>query len=157
MNLNWLISLYELFFEIVACCIYIFLQCSICSSSFCLNTIPTGQGYYLSTCIHTYQKFIFAIADPNTLMYAIQQQALGSIQWTIIVSSLKDPCYTVTSCSKGVCYAFRVLSITTKAFSKPSPSTDPVQLVNRGMSHQSKGNMNWWHDAYISGSWQGLV
>ncbi|XP_071198207.1 striated muscle preferentially expressed protein kinase-like [Salvelinus alpinus] len=70
--------------------------------------------------------------DPNTLMYAIQQQALGSIQWTIIVSSLKDPCYTVTSCSKGVCYAFRVLSITTKAFSKPSPSTDPVQLVNRG-------------------------
>ncbi|XP_052377797.1 striated muscle preferentially expressed protein kinase-like isoform X1 [Oncorhynchus keta] len=70
--------------------------------------------------------------DPNTLMYAIQQQALGSIQWTIIVSSLKDPCYTVTSCSKGVCYAFRVLSITTKAFSKPSPSTEPVQLVNRG-------------------------
>uniref|UniRef100_A0A4W5K8F8 Striated muscle enriched protein kinase b n=1 Tax=Hucho hucho TaxID=62062 RepID=A0A4W5K8F8_9TELE len=70
--------------------------------------------------------------DPNTLMYAIQQQALGSIRWTIIVSSLKDPCYTVTSCSKGVCYAFRVLSITTKAFSKPSPSTDPVQLVNRG-------------------------
>ncbi|XP_045560830.1 striated muscle preferentially expressed protein kinase [Salmo salar] len=70
--------------------------------------------------------------DPNTLTYAIQQQELGSIQWTIIVSSLKDPCYTVTSCSKGVCYAFRVLSITTKAFSKPSPSTDPVQLVNRG-------------------------
>ncbi|XP_041719299.1 striated muscle preferentially expressed protein kinase [Coregonus clupeaformis] len=70
--------------------------------------------------------------DPNTLMYAIQQQALGSIQWTIIVSSLKDPCYTVTTCSKGVCYAFRVLSVTTKAFSKPSPSTDPVQLVNRG-------------------------
>lgn len=79
---------------------------------------------------------MFVIADPNTLMYAIQQQVLGSIQWTIIASSLKEPCYTVTSCSKGVRYTFRVLSITTKAFSKPSPSTDPVQLVERGMSHQ---------------------
>uniref|UniRef100_A0AAR2JQ44 non-specific serine/threonine protein kinase n=1 Tax=Pygocentrus nattereri TaxID=42514 RepID=A0AAR2JQ44_PYGNA len=70
--------------------------------------------------------------DPSTLMYAVQQQALGSIQWTIIASSLKQTTYTVTSLSKGVRYAFRVLSITSKAFSKPSPATDPVQLVDRG-------------------------
>ncbi|KAL0964076.1 hypothetical protein UPYG_G00318080 [Umbra pygmaea] len=70
--------------------------------------------------------------DPNTLMYAVQQQALGSIQWTIIASCLKETCYIVTSCSKGVRYTFRILSITGKAFSKPSPSTDPVQLDDRG-------------------------
>lgn len=65
-------------------------------------------------------------------MYAVQQQALGSIQWTIIASSLKQTSYTVTSLSKGIRYAFRILSITSKAFSKPSPATDPVQLIDRG-------------------------
>ncbi|XP_028846327.1 striated muscle preferentially expressed protein kinase isoform X2 [Denticeps clupeoides] len=70
--------------------------------------------------------------DPSSLMYAIQQQALGSIQWTIIASCLKETSYTITSLSKGVRYAFRILSITNKAFSKPSPATDPVQLLDRG-------------------------
>uniref|UniRef100_A0A3P8WK14 non-specific serine/threonine protein kinase n=1 Tax=Cynoglossus semilaevis TaxID=244447 RepID=A0A3P8WK14_CYNSE len=70
--------------------------------------------------------------DPSSLMYAIQQQALGSIQWTIIASGLKDTTYTITTLSKGVRYAFRVLTITSKAFSKPSPATDPVQLLDRG-------------------------
>ncbi|XP_062862335.1 striated muscle preferentially expressed protein kinase isoform X3 [Trichomycterus rosablanca] len=70
--------------------------------------------------------------DPGTLMYAVQQQALGSIQWTIIASSLKQTTYTVSSLSKGVRYAFRVLSITSKAFSKPSPATELVMLVDRG-------------------------
>lgn len=65
-------------------------------------------------------------------MYAIQQQALGSIQWTIIASGLKEPNYTITTLSKSVRYAFRVLTITSKAFSKPSPATDPVQLLDRG-------------------------
>jgi len=65
-------------------------------------------------------------------MYAIQQQALGSIQWTIIASGLKETSYTITTLSKGVRYAFRVLTITAKAFSKPSPTTDPVQLLDRG-------------------------
>lgn len=65
-------------------------------------------------------------------MYAIQQQSLGSIQWTIIASGLKDTTYTITTLSKGVRYAFRVLTITSKAFSKPSPATDPVQLLDRG-------------------------
>ncbi|KAK9537940.1 hypothetical protein VZT92_005511 [Zoarces viviparus] len=70
--------------------------------------------------------------DPSSLMYAIQQQALGSIQWTIIASGLKETTYTITTLSKGVRYAFRVLTITSKAFSKPSPNTDPVQLLDRG-------------------------
>ncbi|ROL50411.1 Striated muscle preferentially expressed protein kinase [Anabarilius grahami] len=70
--------------------------------------------------------------DLSSLMYAVQQQALGSIQWTIIASCLKQTTYTITNLSKGVRYAFRVLSITNKAFSKPSPATDPVQLLDRG-------------------------
>uniref|UniRef100_A0A3P8NNC0 non-specific serine/threonine protein kinase n=1 Tax=Astatotilapia calliptera TaxID=8154 RepID=A0A3P8NNC0_ASTCA len=70
--------------------------------------------------------------DPSSLMYAIQQQALGSIQWIIIASGLKETTYTITTLSKGVRYAFRVLTITSKAFSKPSPATDPVQLLDRG-------------------------
>lgn len=65
-------------------------------------------------------------------MYAIQQQALGSIQWTIIASGLKETIYTITTLSKGVRYSFRILTITSKAFSKPSPATDPVQLLDRG-------------------------
>uniref|UniRef100_A0A3Q2DSB0 Striated muscle preferentially expressed protein kinase-like n=1 Tax=Cyprinodon variegatus TaxID=28743 RepID=A0A3Q2DSB0_CYPVA len=68
---------------------------------------------------------------PSSLMYAIQQQALGSIQWIIIASGLKETTYTITTLSKGVRYAFRVLTITSKAFSKPSPATDPVQLLDR--------------------------
>ncbi|XP_021180754.2 striated muscle preferentially expressed protein kinase isoform X1 [Fundulus heteroclitus] len=70
--------------------------------------------------------------DPGSLMYAIQQQALGSIQWIIIASGLKETTYTISTLSKGVRYAFRVLTITSKAFSKPSPATDPVQLLDRG-------------------------
>ncbi|XP_068602864.1 striated muscle preferentially expressed protein kinase [Brachionichthys hirsutus] len=70
--------------------------------------------------------------DPSSLMYAIQQQALGSIQWTIIASGLQETTYTISTLSKGVRYAFRVLTITSKAFSKPSPTTEPVQLLDRG-------------------------
>ncbi|KAM4609475.1 striated muscle preferentially expressed protein kinase [Polymixia lowei] len=70
--------------------------------------------------------------EPSSLMYAIQQQALGSIQWTIIASSLRETTYTITTLTKGVRYAFRVLTITSKTFSKPSLATDPVQLLDRG-------------------------
>uniref|UniRef100_A0AAR2KBK0 non-specific serine/threonine protein kinase n=1 Tax=Pygocentrus nattereri TaxID=42514 RepID=A0AAR2KBK0_PYGNA len=70
--------------------------------------------------------------DPSSLMYAVQQQALGSIQWIIIASSLRETSYTMTSLSKGVRYAFRVLCSTGKAFSKPSQPTDLVQLVDKG-------------------------
>ncbi|XP_036426451.1 striated muscle preferentially expressed protein kinase isoform X2 [Colossoma macropomum] len=70
--------------------------------------------------------------DPSSLMYAVQRQSLGSIQWTIIASSLRETSYTVTSLSKGVRYAFRVLCSTGKAFSKPSQPTDLVQLIDKG-------------------------
>ncbi|XP_028993071.1 striated muscle preferentially expressed protein kinase isoform X2 [Betta splendens] len=70
--------------------------------------------------------------DPTSVMYAIQQQALGSIQWTIIASGLQETTYTISTLSKGVRYSFRILTITSKAFSKPSPATDPVQLLDRG-------------------------
>lgn len=66
-------------------------------------------------------------------MYVVQQQALGSTQWTTIASSLRDTSYTVPSLSKGVCYSFRVLSAIGKAFSKPSQPTDLVQLIDRGI------------------------
>ncbi|XP_067315468.1 striated muscle preferentially expressed protein kinase isoform X2 [Pseudorasbora parva] len=70
--------------------------------------------------------------DPASLMFVVQQQALGSTQWTTIASSLRDTTYIVPSLSKGVCYSFRVLSATGKAFSKPSQPTDLVQLIDRG-------------------------
>ncbi|XP_067116591.1 striated muscle preferentially expressed protein kinase isoform X2 [Osmerus mordax] len=70
--------------------------------------------------------------DSSSLLYAVQQQALGSIQWTLIASNLRETSYTVSSLSKGVRYAFRVLTATSKVLSKPSPSTDLVQLMDRG-------------------------
>eukprot|EP00063_Salmo_salar_P032852 XP_014007687.1 PREDICTED: striated muscle preferentially expressed protein kinase-like isoform X3 [Salmo salar] len=70
--------------------------------------------------------------DGSSLMYAVQQQPLGSIQWSIIASNLRETTYTVTGLSKGVCYTFRVLAATVKLLSKPSPSTDLVQLMDRG-------------------------
>uniref|UniRef100_A0A4W5PI88 Striated muscle enriched protein kinase a n=1 Tax=Hucho hucho TaxID=62062 RepID=A0A4W5PI88_9TELE len=70
--------------------------------------------------------------DGSSLMYAVQQQPLGSIQWSIIASNLRETTYTVTGLSKGVRYAFRVLAATAKILSKPSPSTDLVQLMDRG-------------------------
>lgn len=84
------------------------------------------------------KDFDFYFPDPSSLMYAVQQQALGSIQWIIIASCLKQTTYTINNLSKGVRYAFRVLSITSKAFSKPSPATDPVQLLDRGMPRQTR-------------------
>lgn len=87
----------------------------------------------LQTGIKKVSPWILSSSDPASLMFAIQQQALGSIQWTIIASGLKETSYTITSLSKSVRYAFRVLTITSKAFSKPSPATDPMQLLDRGL------------------------
>ncbi|KAM9835843.1 striated muscle preferentially expressed protein kinase [Aulostomus maculatus] len=70
--------------------------------------------------------------DPGSLLYVVQQQPLGSIQWCVVASNLRETNYTVASLSKGVRYAFRVLTSTGKTFSKPSPSTDLVQLLDRG-------------------------
>lgn len=73
-------------------------------------------------------------ADTCALLYVVQQQPLGSTQWTVIATNLKETNYTVTSLSKGVRYAFRVLTSTGKTQSRPSPSTDLVQLLDRGLS-----------------------
>ncbi|XP_062853709.1 striated muscle preferentially expressed protein kinase, partial [Trichomycterus rosablanca] len=70
--------------------------------------------------------------DPSSLVYTVQQQALGSIQWTVVASSLTETTYRLTSLTKGVRYAFRVLCSTGKALSKPSQPTDLVQLFDRG-------------------------
>ncbi|XP_069376886.1 striated muscle preferentially expressed protein kinase isoform X3 [Paralichthys olivaceus] len=70
--------------------------------------------------------------DTSSLLYVVQQQPLGSIQWSVVASNLRETNYTVTSLSKGVRYAFRVLTSTGKTLSKPSPSTDLVQLLDRG-------------------------
>nr|XP_046238165.1 striated muscle preferentially expressed protein kinase isoform X3 [Scatophagus argus] len=70
--------------------------------------------------------------DSSSLLYVVQQQPLGSIQWSVVASNLRETNYTVTSLSKGVRYAFRVLTSTGKTLSKPSPSTDLVQLLDRG-------------------------
>lgn len=71
-------------------------------------------------------------ADSAPLLYVVQQQPLGSVQWSVVASSLRETNYTVTGLSKGVRYAFRVLASTGKMCSKPSPSTDLVQLLDRG-------------------------
>uniref|UniRef100_A0A3P8T7Y8 Striated muscle enriched protein kinase a n=1 Tax=Amphiprion percula TaxID=161767 RepID=A0A3P8T7Y8_AMPPE len=70
--------------------------------------------------------------DSGSLLYVVQQQPLGSIQWSVVASSLRETNYTVPSLSKGVRYAFRVLTSTGKTLSKPSPSTDLVHLLDRG-------------------------
>ncbi|XP_055369100.1 striated muscle preferentially expressed protein kinase isoform X2 [Betta splendens] len=70
--------------------------------------------------------------DASSLLYMVQQQPLGSIQWSVVASNLRETNYTVASLSKGVRYAFRVLTSTGKMLSKPSPSTDLVQLLDRG-------------------------
>lgn len=71
-------------------------------------------------------------ADAGSLLYVVQQQPLGSIQWSVVASNLRETNYTVTSLSKGVRYAFRILTSTGKTLSKPSPSTDLLQLMDRG-------------------------
>ncbi|XP_034402759.1 striated muscle preferentially expressed protein kinase-like [Cyclopterus lumpus] len=70
--------------------------------------------------------------DADSLLYVVQQQPLGSIQWSVVASNLNETNYVATSLSKGVRYAFRILTSTGKTLSKPSPSTDLVQLLDRG-------------------------
>ncbi|KAM6945408.1 striated muscle preferentially expressed protein kinase-like [Aplochiton taeniatus] len=70
--------------------------------------------------------------ESSPVGWVVQQQALGSVQWIVVASNLREPCYTVTSLAKGCRYAFRVLASTAKVLSKPSPSTDLIQLLDRG-------------------------
>ncbi|XP_072274132.1 striated muscle preferentially expressed protein kinase isoform X2 [Pyxicephalus adspersus] len=70
--------------------------------------------------------------DLNQLTYSIQQQVLGSPQWTAIASNVKETNYTVKALIKGHQYLFRVVTNTATAHSKPSPPSDSVKLLDRG-------------------------
>jgi len=99
----------------------------------CLLFLRT-LGFYKSSA-HIFKTNRFS-SDAGSLLYVVQQQPLGSIQWSVVASNLRETNYTVTSLSKGVRYAFRILTSTGKTLSKPSASTDLVQLLDRGDNHE---------------------
>nr|XP_020647830.1 striated muscle preferentially expressed protein kinase isoform X2 [Pogona vitticeps] len=77
-------------------------------------------------------KWLDSAIDPATVTYTLQQEVLGSTHWTAFATGVRDTTYTVLNLKKGIRYMFRVLTATAKASSKPSPSTAPVQLLDRG-------------------------
>lgn len=62
----------------------------------------------------------------------MQHQVLGSDQWTALATGLREPGWAATGLRKGVQHIFRVLSTTIKSSSKPSPPSEPVQLLEHG-------------------------
>ncbi|XP_069838652.1 striated muscle preferentially expressed protein kinase isoform X2 [Dendropsophus ebraccatus] len=70
--------------------------------------------------------------DPAQITYSLQQQAVGSVQWTVIASNLKETAYIVRSLTKGFQYQFRVVTYSATSHSKPSLPSDIVGLVDRG-------------------------
>ncbi|PNJ36715.1 SPEG isoform 2 [Pongo abelii] len=72
------------------------------------------------------------VTDPDSLTYTVQHQVLGSDQWTALVTGLREPGWAATGLRKGVQHIFRVLSTTVKSSSKPSPHSEPVQLLEHG-------------------------
>ncbi|KAM6178636.1 striated muscle preferentially expressed protein kinase isoform 3-T3 [Rhynchocyon petersi] len=70
--------------------------------------------------------------DPDSLTYTVQHQVLGSDQWTALATGLREPGWSATGLRKGVQHIFRVLSTSGKSSSKPSPPSEPVQLLERG-------------------------
>ncbi|XP_063285379.1 striated muscle preferentially expressed protein kinase isoform X2 [Pelobates fuscus] len=70
--------------------------------------------------------------DPSQITYSLQQQVLGSPQWTVIAGNLKDTSYIIKSLTVGHTYLFRVVTCTSNAHSKPSPSSQSVSLLDRG-------------------------
>ncbi|GCC21542.1 hypothetical protein chiPu_0020014 [Chiloscyllium punctatum] len=70
--------------------------------------------------------------DPATLTYVIQSQVVGTHQWHVLKANIKDTSYTIQSLNKGIQYAFRIQSTTSKSCSKPSPISEPVKLLDRG-------------------------
>lgn len=84
------------------------------------------------------------------MTYVLQQQIVGSSHWTVFATGVRDTSYTVLALTRGIWYAFRVLTATAKANSKPSPPTDPVQLLDRGKmvskqqrGQKARGRNNW--------------
>lgn len=72
--------------------------------------------------------------DPDALTYTVQHQVLGSDQWTVLATGLREPGWAAMGLRKGVQHVFRVLSTTIKSSSKPSPPSEPAQLLERGES-----------------------
>ncbi|XP_074169905.1 striated muscle preferentially expressed protein kinase isoform X5 [Rhinolophus sinicus] len=70
--------------------------------------------------------------DPDALTYTVQHQELGSDQWTALATGLREPGWSAMGLRKGAQHVFRVLSATIKSSSKPSPPSEPVQLLERG-------------------------
>uniref|UniRef100_A0A8C9B0R0 non-specific serine/threonine protein kinase n=1 Tax=Prolemur simus TaxID=1328070 RepID=A0A8C9B0R0_PROSS len=70
--------------------------------------------------------------DPDSLMYTVQHQVLGSDQWTVLATGLREPGWVATGLRKGLQHTFRVLTTTVKSSSKPSPASEPVQLLEHG-------------------------
>ncbi|XP_077011349.1 striated muscle preferentially expressed protein kinase isoform X7 [Tamandua tetradactyla] len=70
--------------------------------------------------------------DPDSLTYTVQHQMLGSDQWTVLATGLREPGWAASGLRKGAQHIFRVLSTTAKNSSKPSPASEPVQLLERG-------------------------
>ncbi|XP_044888733.1 striated muscle preferentially expressed protein kinase [Mauremys mutica] len=77
-------------------------------------------------------KWLDSAIDPASVTYTIQQQVLGTSQWTIVATGLPDTRCTLHSLAKGPRYLFRVLTATPRSSSKPSPPSEPVQLLDRG-------------------------
>ncbi|XP_078085412.1 striated muscle preferentially expressed protein kinase [Mustelus asterias] len=70
--------------------------------------------------------------DPAALTYVIQSQVLGTVQWHILKTNIKDTTYTIQTLNKGIQYLFRIQSATSKSCSKPSPVSEPITLLDRG-------------------------
>ncbi|XP_030435851.1 striated muscle preferentially expressed protein kinase isoform X1 [Gopherus evgoodei] len=77
-------------------------------------------------------KWLDSAIDPASVTYTIQQQVLGTSQWTIVATGLRDTRCTLHSLAKGPRHLFRVLTVTPRSSSKPSPPSEPVQLLDRG-------------------------
>ncbi|XP_051869903.1 striated muscle preferentially expressed protein kinase isoform X2 [Pristis pectinata] len=72
------------------------------------------------------------VSDPTTLTYVIQSQVLGTAQWHILKTNIRDTTFTIQSLNKGIQYLFRIQSATSKSCSKPSPVSEPAKLLDRG-------------------------
>ncbi|KAM6268493.1 striated muscle preferentially expressed protein kinase [Porphyrio hochstetteri] len=77
-------------------------------------------------------KWLDTAIDPNSVTYVVQMQVLGTMQWLVLVTGVRDITYTVHGLTKGAQYLFRVITATPKTNSKPSPPVGPVQLLDRG-------------------------
>ncbi|XP_003784966.1 striated muscle preferentially expressed protein kinase [Otolemur garnettii] len=70
--------------------------------------------------------------DPDSLTYTVQHQVVGSDQWTVLATGLREPGWVATGLRKGLQHIFRVLTTTVKSSSKPSPPSESVQLLEHG-------------------------